>query len=47
MEPAASGAGCSIYARDIDLHLQLAEADDDEPLAVVTRMETTPGLTRS
>ncbi|MFN3979231.1 MAG: mevalonate kinase [Caldilinea sp.] len=38
IEPAAPGAGCSLHARDVDLHLRLTVAGDDEPLAVVTRL---------
>lgn len=38
IRPAAPGAGCSIFARDIDLHLRLNEAAAEEPLAVVTRL---------
>ncbi|MBE2238141.1 MAG: mevalonate kinase [Caldilineaceae bacterium] len=35
---AAPGAGCSIFANDIDLRLRLGEAAAEEPLAVVTRL---------
>jgi mevalonate kinase len=35
---AAPGAGCSIFAGDIDLRLRLGEAAAEEPLAVVTRL---------
>lgn len=36
--PAAPGSGCHIMAPDVGLALRLAEAGDDEPLAVVTRL---------
>lgn len=38
IDPAAPGAGCSIHARDVSLHLRLTTAGDDEPLAVVARL---------
>jgi mevalonate kinase len=38
IQPSAQGAGCLINATDIDLHFRLAEAREDEPLAVVTRL---------
>jgi len=38
IQSASPGAGCLIHARDVDLHLRLATAGDDEPLAVVARL---------
>ena len=34
----APGSGCLLVARDIDLHVTLCRAGDDNPLAVVTRL---------
>jgi len=36
--PGAPGSGCHIIAPDVGLALRLADAGDDEPLAVVTRL---------
>ena len=36
--PGAPGSGCHISAPDVGLSLRLADAGDDEPLAVVTRL---------
>lgn len=38
IQPNGAGAGCTIHATDIDLRFRLAEAGDDEPLAVVARL---------
>ena len=33
-----AGSGCTLHARDVDLHIRLVEANDDLPLALVTRL---------
>ena len=46
--PAAPGSGCHIIAPDVGLALRLADAGDDEPLAVVTRLALARlGITRA
>jgi mevalonate kinase len=36
-----AGSGCTIFARDVALRLRLAETDDSQPLALVTRLTLT------